>query len=307
VKGLQKRERVRRNCTKGNLKIMPWLYGLGVLLWFAGWIGFGSRYTASKAGDKLVGACGGLALAFAATTSLAVFVAIPVRSMRFLLVTLWIHHAAFWSLFAFLAVAEFFQIEAWWRIRQGRSTPTVSAAYHRLWILTEIVPAPIAVTIFLTGLRLIWELPERNSPSSVWLFGLVLGFGFFFFDGIFGYTPIVAGFHDHWRRATENSAPVAIAAQEYRRPLERAQLFVHFLSWPFVFLLGLSGWNPPNPITACIASFERWLGFLPRGWAPVTVAVILWASMGTAVIAIRKLPRALHRGMASGKSTPESR
>jgi hypothetical protein len=51
------------------------------------------------------------------------------------------------------------------------------------------MPAPIALTIFLTGLRLIWDWPQANSPSSLWLFALILGFSLFFWDGILGYQP----------------------------------------------------------------------------------------------------------------------
>jgi hypothetical protein len=137
-----------------------------VLMWPAGWLVLGSRYTARKQGDELVEAYGGVLMAFAIATSLIACVSAGRHSVVSVL-ALWIHHVATWSLFAFLLAGEAFQWEAWWRIRDKATVTEVAATYRRLWILTTIVPAPIAITIFLTGLRLIWQSPERNSPGDI--------------------------------------------------------------------------------------------------------------------------------------------
>jgi hypothetical protein len=61
------------------------------------------------------------------------------------------------------------------------------------------------------------------------------------------------------------------------------QLFIHTVSWPFVFLLGVSRWNPPNSLSDYIAGLETRLSLLPAGWPQVVVAVMLWAVTGALV------------------------
>jgi len=262
--------------------------------WSAIWIEFGTKYTSSKQGDELVGAWGGILLGFAAATVAVTCLAGGRHSVASVL-ALWIHHASTWALLAFLLVAEALQREACWRIRGGETATDVAATYRRLWILTRIVPAPIAVTIFLTGLRLIWQSPERNSPREMWLFCLVIAFGFFFFDGIWGYTPIVANAYEGWRRAAENNLPVAFASVRYMRQWERVQLSAHVISWPIVFLLGVFQWRPVTPMVGCVTTLEQRLSGLPEGWPQVTIAVAVWALVGLFVRAIRHIQCRLTR------------
>jgi hypothetical protein len=61
------------------------------------------------------------------------------------------HHAAFIALFAFLSVAQCLITQAWWQIRLASETNSIAATYRRAWILTEFVPAPIAIAVLLTG------------------------------------------------------------------------------------------------------------------------------------------------------------
>lgn len=85
---------------------------------------------------------------------------------------------AFSLLFLFLALSQYMEAEAWWAIRRASSISATASAYRRLWILTELIPAPVAVAIFLTGLRLLWESPARNSSSmNLWLVGSVVDCG----------------------------------------------------------------------------------------------------------------------------------
>ena len=120
----------------------------------------------------------------------------------------------------------------------------------------------------------------------------MIAFGFFFFDGIWGYTPIVTHTYERWQCAVRENIPVAVAAREYYRPWERAQVLTHVVSWPFVFLFGVFQWRPVTPIAACITTIERRLSALPDGCPQVTVAVVLWLLVGLVVRAARSAIRA---------------
>jgi hypothetical protein len=149
------------------------------------------------------------------------------------------------------------------------------------------MPAPIAWTVFLTGLRLIWDSPQTNSPSSLWLLALILGFSLFFWDGILGYQPIVHRIWGNWKRAVEVGIPVANVATTPGYLSDTLQLLFHFLSWPLVFLLGLFRWNAVTPLTQPISQVTDRLRFLPPGWPEVTTAALLWLVAGTAVFLFR--------------------
>src|SRR5688572_13002614 len=117
---------------------------------------FAARYLAGVSDAALVGAAAKLLPAFAATTWLAACAAAPGGSLTFRLIVLWAHHASVSLLFLFLLMGQYFQLEMWWRLRRGGSGVGVAAAARRFWALSELVPAPVALTIFIAGLRLIW-------------------------------------------------------------------------------------------------------------------------------------------------------
>ena len=270
---------------------MTWpIATMAMLLWIGAWLCLAARYTAVRDGDALVQTFGQILPAFVVTTCLFAFLAAPTRGGPLSVVVLWLHHTSFWLLFAFLLTGQYFQVEAWWKIRRGMSSDSVRASYRRLWILTEIVPAPVALMIFLTGLRLIWQIhgetaPTRgNSMSVFWLQGLVLGFGLFFWDGILGYTPIVRGL---WRRWEPRPADLPKSSQQAPSLVESTQLLVHVLSWPLVFLIGVFRWDSQTILTRFVEGLERWLIFLPDGWPDVTVAIVLWLLMGLLVGILR--------------------
>lgn len=254
---------------------------VAMLVWTAVWLFFCTRATAAKEGDSLVEAFGRLMPPFAITTCLAFSLVAP-RKSAFSAGALWIHHAAFLLLLAFLLVGQYLQLEALWKIRAGLPWQSICATYRRHWVLTTIAPAPIALTILLTGLRLLWQQsgdPSQEggySLSGFWLQGLVIGFSLFFWDGIFGYTPIVRSLYRQW-----NSEDV----RQMGRPaaMESAQLLIHLLSWPVVFLIGALRDDSPTPLTPAIASVLAQLSFLPPGWPDVIVAVLLWLLMGAIV------------------------
>jgi hypothetical protein len=267
---------------------------LGGLAWLTVWVWIIAACAAAKEDDALVATSGWLLPAFCVTTCLAAFLAVPLRQPVFHRITLWAHDASMFLLLLFLISAEYFQAEAWWRIRRRCTTRSVAACFRRFWVLTEIMPAPIALTIFLTGLRLIWDSPQANSPSSLWLSGLVLGFSLFFWDGIFGYQPVVRRVWGNWNRAVEAGFPTADAVPTPHYVTDSLQLLVHSLSWPLVFLLGLFRWNTVTPLTQPISQVTERLRFLPFGWPEVTAAALLWLVTGTAVSLLRTVFRS-HR------------
>jgi hypothetical protein len=260
------------------------LSGLG---WLALWIWVIATRAAVKDDDPLVETFGSLLPAFCATTCLAAFLAVPVRQPVFHKITLWAHHASIFLLFLFLTTAEYFQVEAWWRIRCGCLTRSVAASVRRLWVLTETMPAAIASVVFLTGLRLIWDSPQANSPSSLWLFALILGFSLFFWDGILGYQPIVRCMWGNCKRAIQLGIPLGAAPPTAVYLTDTLQLLIHFLSWPLVFLFGVFRWNAVTPLTQPVSQVTDRLRFLPPGWPEVTTAALLWLVAGIAVFLFR--------------------
>jgi hypothetical protein len=249
------------------------------------WVPFVASRTASTTGDVLIRTFHNVLPAFVVTTWIAGFFVVPVGDPLIREITLWAHHTSFLTLFLFLIAAEFFQMEAWWKIRRAAPSESVAASYWRLWALTEIVPAPVALTIFFTGLRLIREAPEMNSPSTFWLLTLILSFSILFWDGIFAYTPIVRSLRERWREASIERLPAGSAVRTIRGTSESVQLFLHFISWPFVFLLGVYRWDFPNRMSDSAAAFEARLSSLgfSAGWPQVATAVLLWVLMGVVV------------------------
>lgn len=232
--------------------------------------------------------CGSALLAIATLSLLLVFAAIPDRG-RIRPLVLRVHETAFSGLFAFLVASELLQARAWLQIRRGKTAASVASSMRKMWTLSEIAPAPIAIAIFLTGLRLIWESPATNSPSQLWLLLLILSFGVFFFDGILGYQPIVRGMYLYWRDAAQRELPVGQAAREWRAASGCVQLLLHCLSWPLVFAVGILRWTTPNPISLVVGRGEHALLFLPPGWPQAATAVMLWAVAGCAVLLARAM------------------
>jgi hypothetical protein len=272
----------------------PWLFWIvATLLWLVAWIGIASRYTARKRDDALVDTLSALLKAFVAATCLVLFGALPRGKDAWMLV-LWLHHAAFAMLFLFLIAAEYLQAEAWWRTRCGSPACDVAGTFRRLWILTELVPAPIAIGTLMTGLRLILEAPADNRPSKPWLCALIAGFSFFFWDGILGYQPIVRELRRHWAEAGQHSIPTVAAFKASKMGRRSAQLFAHFLSYPFVFMLGLLKPEFDNPLTGAVAGIEQLLSRAAPGWAEVLAASSIWLATGLTLACLRWLLRGFH-------------
>lgn len=267
---------------------MSWIVWLAAgLAWLTSWAILIAACASRKDGDAAVRVVGILLPVFCAATFLAAFLALHKRGPVFHNIILWTHHASILLLFLFLVVAEYLQLEAWLRTRRGSSAASVAQCIRALWGLSEIAPAPIALTIFLTGLRLIWDIPQLNSPANGWLSILILAFSFFFWDGMLGYRPIVRQLWNEWKRREEQSAQSSGTLSFSQGRVGAAQLFLHFLSWPFVFLVGLKRWPTTTFLSQPIRISMKYMLFLPDGWPGVISAVLLWTLAGILVSAVR--------------------
>src|ERR1700733_12897515 len=90
---------------------------LAILFWIGVWLCLAAKYTSAKQGDALVQAFAWLLPAFVVVSCLVAFTAAPTRQSALSIVVLWLHHASFWLLFVFLLAGQYFQVEAWWKIR----------------------------------------------------------------------------------------------------------------------------------------------------------------------------------------------
>jgi hypothetical protein len=284
------------------MAIAVWI--LAGLVWLALWIGIIAARAAKTEGDALVALFSSTLPAFSAATCLAAFAAVPAREPAFHRIVLGAHIASISALFLFLVAAEYLQAEAWFRIRRRFSILSVAASYRRLWVITKIAPAPIALMVFLTGLRLIWDSPQPNSPVNLWLVGLIIGFGLFFWDGILGYQPIVRRMWEYWKQLRDAGTVIADAAPMPCYLRDTLQLTLHFLSWPIVFLLGFFRWSAVTPLTAPISNLIYRLASLSTGWPEVIAAIILWLLAGAVVGLGRILLRSLTRSGTSQDKAP---
>jgi len=266
---------------------VPWTFWTAAtVLWFAAWIALGSRHTAAREGDAFVVPIATLLRAFAVTSCMAVVV-FPHRQELGPPILLWAHHAAFALLFLFLVAAQFLLVDAWWRVRRASPVRDVAAACRRLWIATEIVPAPVAIGVLITGLGLISDNPVVNRPSQPWLFALIAGFSFFFWDGIFGYQPIVRELYRHWTDAERRDISLADAAAGSKMGLRALALSAHAVSFPFVFLLGLLKPQFELPIGRSLANIDRAFSTLPMPWAQIAGALCIWLAAGAVIVSGR--------------------
>jgi hypothetical protein len=266
---------------------MEWAWWtLGVVAYVGLWICGAARYTSAKPADDVVRSLGMLLPAFSLATLAALFAVGAGRHSVVSSIALWLHHGAMLLLFLFLTATQYLLTEAGLKIRNRHQPASVAATYRRLWIFTETIPAPVALAIFLTGLRLIWEAPAAHSATASWVLILLTGFSVFFFDGILGYRPIVRGLYRQWQShdAIGWSPPPPT-------PWQRVQLCVHFASFPPLFVVGLLRWSPPNPLASQIAASQQALTPLPEGWPEVITSVLVFAAVGAIVITVRVVTR----------------
>src|SRR5262249_21996837 len=133
---------------EGFVPAATWI--AGIFAWLLAWMFICARSAGAKSGDAYIKALGAILPGFVIASSICGFAIVHDREAAFRSVVLWVHHAAIAALFVFLAASQYLQIEALRRSMRGKS---VAESYRRLWILTEILPGPIALAILITGLR----------------------------------------------------------------------------------------------------------------------------------------------------------
>lgn len=193
-------------------------------------------------------------------------------------VALAIHGAALVLLFAFLACATRLQVVLFAR-------PAASVAngpYRRLRVLTELVPAAAALSVLLTGLRLVWESPPANDPAQLWLSVLVVGFSLFFWDGLLFYRPLVA------RMDRYPQPPDAPAASPTAGELVQGAL--HVAAFVLLLAFGLLRPGGTSPLDAVVRWLEALAPRLPDGAPQCLTVLIVWLAAGALVAAARRMP-----------------
>jgi hypothetical protein len=259
-------------------------------IWCLLWAMFVAHDCSRRDGEALVRSLANLLPAFVAVTSTLMMIVIPLLTGVFVIETRWIHHAAFTALFVFLLAGQTLQIEGWMKLRRQAPESSVVATYRRLWCVTELMPAPAALAIFISGLGLIVQGGMMDpaasnvanySLRSGWLFLLVASFGFFFWDGILGYLPATREMHRHW------TLPASQRTGRFIRPWRDAVLALHFVSFPVVFVFGTLRLPSWNPLADVIRHCEESLGFLRAGLPQAIVAFGVWLLMGALVWSFR--------------------
>jgi hypothetical protein len=215
----------------------------------------------------------GLLLTFFALTPVADDQPLPLWRLTY---AHWLHHIGFGLLFLFLICAQYLQIEAKLHMARNHSMIQVTRAYYRLWLITELLPAPAALLLCLTGFRLIRE--TGASLTSNWVFWLVTFFGLLFWDGIFYFTNDTRRMKNAAVAALQQGMTASEFAAESRNFTRDTLLFLHFASFPFIFQIGAlrpDCWAPLQPQMKILDAL--FLKHVPGGWDPS------WAHVATAV------------------------
>ena len=156
---------------------MTWIvWTIAVVLWLLGWVTMVARSIASKTGDKRFEDLQVVLIVFTITTFGGMFLIARTPNSPPSVIALWCHHAAFLALYVFLIFAQYFQAEGLRNIQAGgpKSGPR---SYRRLWLMTVVFPPPIALCIFLTGLRLVWQAAVAQPPAPRQIASDVLAIG----------------------------------------------------------------------------------------------------------------------------------
>lgn len=197
-----------------------------------------------------------------------------------------LHYFGIALLGLFLLVGGVCQLLSRACLRQGSVVPVGS--YRLWWAATFLAPAPAAFCILLSGIRLVYDSADHGRLSHGWLFWLVCGFSFFFFDGLLFYLPVVS----RRFRAIE-------ASKSGERPKLESGVFdmahewmllLHVLAFPIVLALGWT--QPANLWSPALLIQDHWDHYLrfPSPVVRVTYVLMLIALVGVALLLLRLPP-----------------
>lgn len=209
----------------------------------------------------------------------------PLPDIRQTVVT--IHYLGLGTLFFFLIIGEICHGWILWLVHARDSRwPLIGTLTHLWRILTELMPGPAALIILSSGLRLLYE--GYHSLRLTWLFVLVAGFGFFFADGLLGYTPTIARLHALGMRLDEAASRLEL------RSLVRSwsfnlMLLLHFASFAFLYVVGRCKFLAAfRPLYTAMTDLERFLYPFTGRLTGVVTALALIALEALIVLLIRR-------------------
>jgi uncharacterized membrane protein len=202
----------------------------------------------------------------------------------------WLHHIGFGLLFVFLVTVQYLQIEAKLRITFNHPMTSIARTYYRMWLITELLPAPSALLLGLSGFRLIRE--TGVSLETGWVFWLVTFFGVLFWDGIFFFTNDARALKNEALTACHQGKGAAEFSTQSRNFMRDTLLFLHFASFPFIFQIGAlrpDCWSPLRDQMKNLNMF--FLKYVPAqwasSWAHVATAITVFLVMLPAIFCVR--------------------
>lgn len=210
--------------------------------------------------------------------NLTVLLIFPLLGIEAARLTLWLHRFGIFLMGTFLISGQYLQIEGWYKLWRNQNSESILRTYTHLHYITEMMPAPAALILLFSGLGLIYF--GEQSISTGWLFYLLGIFSFMFIDGITHYLPRTRAL----RSVAMRSACTSNVNEELRSCMkdwfQNSRLFLHYVSFPFVFLLGHLKPHLSNPF----ATFIVWLESQIRSIETLSpfykvIPAILWIAL----------------------------
>lgn len=191
---------------------------------------------------------------------------------------LWMHRIAVGGLGSFLLLGQYLQLEGLVKDHRGHGAPSLARTYRRFRLITELMPAPSALMILLSGLALMYR-GQYALSSHDWLFYLVTFWAFFFGDGLLGYLPQTRTFLRLALAAIPNPQRMQELRAVMRQRVSTLLMLVHFLSFPCVVYLGYFKPHVPHPLGSLLLALEHACSPLLAavGWIGVIVGAVFLA------------------------------
>jgi hypothetical protein len=195
------------------------------------------------------------------------------------------HYFGLALLFVFLSMGEVCHLRIFVQYCKRVTDWSVIVRIARFWwALTELAPGAAAIVILSSGLRLVYE--GGYSLGMTWLLILVVGFGFFFADGILGYTKEVRNL-EHLTRAVSEGGSEAEARELIRGCGFNATFLIHSFSLPLLYLVGSHKPVRPQFMREPISALARALFPVAGRMTGVITAVIVILIVALIVIVSR--------------------
>ncbi len=200
----------------------------------------------------------------------------------------WIHHVGVVLLGAFLAAALYFQLEIHMKVNRGFPLASLRHSYQRWRELTEVVPAPAAIMILVSGMALVYAR-SGFSVARGWIFTLIVALAVMMADGIFAYSCDL--------RRLLMVADLAVnedwSSEEFvcttRNRGREIRLFLHSLSYPFVVIFPAfricDSRSPVGPIMRRAGIHEL------AGWSQLWPSLVLFVIPFLTVASLNRFGR----------------